>query len=512
VEGASPPRYADSYLNPASYRILVDAFPGMWLQPKGDQVARPHQPPPKDVWHLRVPENSTGFEFTLTGERERPRVGPPHPVVSLTAQTVLSSSTAYSPNDSPAPWLHHFSVPGPGLYHVSAAITSAAGVGRPQTGTLELRDLLVVSIGDSAASGEGNPDRPGRPKGFDPDLGWIDVVPPIGFYTLSKALLDSLRNYAKKKLTTLNRARDWGLEMDPEPVWLERRAHRSLLSGHARTARMVEEARLGTVVTFLPFGRSGAKILQGLVDESRGSEDSFLFGLPEVNEVARTVGKRRIEALLIYIGINDIGISNILGDLTQGDLGIPFIGGDDAANREAVKKNAKHVIDVDFPVNFKHLKQEIQDNLNVRHVYLCEYPSGLWDSAVAVPSAGCGLFQSGFDLDISPADARALQDINNWMNDGLKQAAHDNGWFFVTNIANRFRGRGYCTDAWVERAFIQAEESLGYQGDTEGSVHPNGRGHEIIAEEIVHLLLANTVDDPVTMSHRPSVDPAQRTH
>jgi lysophospholipase L1-like esterase len=513
---AVPPTYMPTYLNPPAYRIFVDAFPGVWLEPKGDQQASPHGPKPRDIWHLQVPDGTTGFEFTLSGHPERRLTGGPPPrEVSITARTKLPATTGtFSEHDPAGPWTHTFSVPGPGSYRVSVSTVSPAGAGPVQSTTIVLRDILVVSIGDSAASGEGNPDKPGRPKGFDPDLGWWDLIPIVGAYTLASGLLDALRNVVKKKLTTLNRALGFTMEMDPEPVWLEPRAHRSLRSGHAIAARMVEKARPGTVVTFLPFGRSGATIETGLIGAGRGPEDNFVFNLSEIDEIARTIGKRRIEALLIYIGINDIGITDVLTNLTQGDISwIPFVGGDDGAHRATAHTNATHVIDHQFPGKFKKLADEIKERLNVRHVYLCEYPSGLFDDQFATPKAGCGLFSSDFDMDISPADARTIQAINNELNDGLSQAvkdinnrpndglsqgADDNKWFYVTNIANRFRGKGYCTDVWVDRAFNQAEESLGFQGDTEGTVHPNGRGHQIIAEEVAAMLLKHTVDDPVT--------------
>jgi lysophospholipase L1-like esterase len=500
---AVPPVYTPAYLNPSAYRIFVDAFPGMWLEPKGDQQASPHGPQPRDIWHLQVPDGTTGFEFTLSGHPERRLPGGPPPrEVSITARTKLAATTGtFTGHDPPGPWTHTFSVPGPGSYQVSVSTVSPAGVRTLQSKTIVLRDILVVSIGDSAASGEGNPDKPGRPKGFDPDLGWLDLIPIVGAYTLASGLFDALRNVVKKKLTTLSRACGFTLEMDPEPVWLERRAHRSLLSGHAIAARMVEKARPGTVVTFLPFGRSGATIEKGLVGEGRGfREDSFVFNSSEIEEVARIIGKRRIEALLIYVGINDIGITDVLTDLTKGDISwIPFVGGDDGAHRATAHTHAKDVI-AHFPGKFKKLADEITKRLNVRHVYLCEYPSGLFDDQFATPKAGCGLFSSDFDMDISCADARTIQAINNELNNGLSQAAKDNKWFYVTNIANRFRGRGYCTDVWVERAFNQAEESLGFQGDTLGTVHPNGRGHQIIAEEVAAMLLKHTVDDPVPTS------------
>jgi lysophospholipase L1-like esterase len=512
---AVPPAYTQAYLNPSKYLISVDAFPGMVLdQPKGDQQASPHGPRPRDIWRLQVPDGTTGFEFTLSGRPERRLPGGPLPrEVSITARTKLTATTGtFNEQAFAGPWAHTFSVPGPGSYQVSVSTVSPAGVRTLQSKKIVLRDILVVSIGDSAASGEGNPDKPGRPKGFDPDFGWLDLIPIVGAYTLAKGLYDALRNVVKKKLTTLTRALEFTLEMDPEPVWLERRAHRSLLSGHAIAARMVEQARPGTVVTFLPFSRSGAKIETGLIEAGRGRSDHFISNISEIDEVARTVGKRRIEALLIYVGINDIGITDVLEGLTKGDIWVPFAqAGDDAAKRAAALTNAKNATASQFPVKFQKLADEITEKLNVRHVYLCEYPSGLFDDQFAAPQAGCGLFSSDFDMDITGADARTIQEINNLLNDGLRQAAEDNKWFYVTNIANRFRGKGYCTDVWVERAFIQAEESLGFQGDTEGTVHPNQRGHKIIAEEVAAMVLKHTVDDPVTTTtHHVPDDPIRR--
>ncbi|MEO8451788.1 MAG: hypothetical protein ABI647_18500 [Gemmatimonadota bacterium] len=515
-----PPHYTHEYLNPSGYRIFVDAFPGVIIEPKGDQQASPGHATPMDQWQLLVPEGTIGFEFTLSGQRERTPVGPLRPV-AMTARTELRTirgSGTFREHGPAAAWQHTFEVPGPGSYQVTAAALSERGPGRARSTGIVVRDILIVSVGDSAASGEGNPDTPGRPAGFDRDLGWLDVG-TLGAYTVANGLYTKLSNLIKQKLTTLNRALSFTMEMDPKPVWLEPRAHRSLLSGHALAARMVERARPGTLVTFLPFGRSGASIRKGLIGAGRGSEDHFIDNLPEVDEVARTVGKRRIEALLIYVGINDIGITSVLTSLTEGDgiIWLPFAPfGDDGAHRAAALARAKNVIANEFPSSFKDLAEEIEDRLNVRHVFLCEYPSGLFDDQHATPQAGCGLFASDFDMDISSADARTMQEIADELNAGLKvavDAINSNSarratsasaprWFFVKSISNRTRGRGYCTDDWIERLYIQAEESLGFQGDTEGTVHPNSRGHTIIAEEITKLLLEETIDDPFSTDHQ----------
>lgn len=495
------PRYTSAYLNPTSYVISVDAFPGVIVEPAGDQQARPGERP-QDRWMLRVPPDTTGFEFRLTGQPDRRfPVGPlPRKVTEIfRAKLPRTHGTGTFSAKGPGPWLHDFTVPGPGRYEVTVSTTSAVGVYGSRTGQLTLRDLTIVSIGDSAASGEGNPDKPGRPKGFDPDFGWFDLIPPVAAYTLASALYDKMKNVVKKELTTLSRAFGFTLDMDPKPVWLEEHAHRSLASGHARAARIIEQERPGTVVTFLPFGRSGAKINEGLINDSRGSADKYIGHMTEIDEVVANIGKRRIDVLLIYIGINDIGITSTLNDLTKGDgiVWLPFAPfGDDGAHRSAALRATNEAVDDHFPKSFGDLADAIHAKLHVRHVYLCEYPTGLFDDPFAQPAAGCGLFESDFDLDVSKADAKAIQDMAEKLNDGVKKAAAANHWFYVTNIANRFRGKGYYTDFWVNRAFVQAEESLGLQGDTEGTVHPNGRGHQIIGEEVAAMVLKNTADKP----------------
>ena len=75
---------------------------------------------------------------------------------------------------------------------------------------LDAHDLLVVSLGDSVASGEGNPDGPGI-------------------------------------------------------HWLEKRCHRSLRSGAAQATRAVERGDRHSVVTFVPLACSGATIDAGLL-------------------------------------------------------------------------------------------------------------------------------------------------------------------------------------------------------------------------------------------------------
>lgn len=107
-------------------------------------------------------------------------------------------------------------------------------------------DQLIVSIGDSVASGEGNPDVRG----------------------------------------TIGRPPRWQLE----------RCHRSLLSGHAQAALLAESDDPAHDVAFVPLGCSGATVLDGLLGPYRGQRRQ----VDEVNDLAD-----RIDALLLSVGAND---------------------------------------------------------------------------------------------------------------------------------------------------------------------------------------------------------------
>jgi hypothetical protein len=488
--------YSQRYINPATYGITVDAFPGKTLLlSKGDQQVGPQEDVRKvrDIWELSVPPGTTGFEFRIRGRpvRKLPFGPPPSEFTATTTNPLRTTRGEFNDAGVSNAWNCRFNVPGPGRYEVTARTLSPGGGGAAQTKSIVLRDFLVVSIGDSAASGEGNPDIPGQPRGFDADLDWWDIVPPIGLWTLSRAAYNWLSNVVKKNVTTVTRALEFTLDMDPAPVWLEEKAHRSLRSGHAHAARLVQELETGTVVTFLPFGRTGATILEGLVVAGRGSDDAYIDNISEIAEVVRTVHGRRIDALLIYIGINDMRISGTLKDLLKGDNAL--VGnGDDTANREAIKTRADAALS-ELPAKFQQLRDAIDARLNVRHVYLCEYPGGLFDDRNAVVQQGCGVFESDFDLDLTRRDAELVQALAHELNGRIKDAANEHGWFYVTNIENKFRGRGYCTTVDEGRWFVQAEESLGTQGDTEGTVHPNAIGHLHIGKQVAAMLKLNTI-------------------
>jgi lysophospholipase L1-like esterase len=125
---------------------------------------------------------------------------------------------------------------------IDGSLTPEQAAQRPEA------DQLIVSIGDSVASGEGNPDVRGR--------------------------------------------------LGRPPKWLLPVCHRSLLSGHSQAALAIERDDPDTDVSFVPLGCSGATVHKGLLGEYLGQPK-------QVDQVNALAAERQIDALLVSVGAND---------------------------------------------------------------------------------------------------------------------------------------------------------------------------------------------------------------
>jgi lysophospholipase L1-like esterase len=474
-------RYTTSYINPSSYSIVVNAFPGEEViriivdDPEPDQGGSSNQSGDVQILQLKVPLDTVAVDFSINQIDGQFSSSASNRIGSLQRR-----STQKPPFDS---WDWQPSVPSEGIYEITVTLRNTSGSGPKNTRTIVLRDFLVVSIGDSSASGQGNPDVRGAPKSFDLGLDWWEVIYPPAF------VYDAMGNKFKQTFTTIARAGTMKQEMDQEPIWLEKRAYRSLRSGSARAARSLENLAAGRMVTFLSFARTGSDIRAGLLGPRSGGADTWIGNIGQVQEAKNALGDRRVDALLISIGVNDIGITGTLTNLVKNDIGLG-----DTEQRRNVRRRAEENLTL-LPAAFDDLEAALKA-LNIRDIYLIEYPISPFDLKDGQPGKGCEIFSSDyFDCDLTPADAQLVKDVAEQLNAALRREAEKRGWFFVTGIAERFGGRGYCT-AGDLRCFIKAEESLMWQGDTEGTIHPNAAGHTIIAQQIAAALQKNMLEAP----------------
>ena len=412
------------------------------------------------------------------------------------------------------------SVPATGWYRIHVKMVRSRHADPEAEVSYLLRNFLVVSIGDSYASGEGVPDRPGNPHGFDPGWSLWDLIPEHAVLTLLNEIVEEVKDWLKLKFTTLTQVAEGTLEMDTEPTWLEKEAHRSLNSGPALAARLLEDLQQGDVVSFLSFARSGAEVWKGLL-EPRRSGDLWAGGLGQLDELQQELGDQHIDALLISVGGNDIGFSGRLADLVGKDSPSiwmllltelsSLVVDDSDENRERVRDMIEEAL-----LELDRALVDLADAvgvLNVGQVYLTEYPMAMFDQVrngkVEVGS-GCEIFSSlMFNADIDSKDAKLIKEMGQSLNDKLKAFCDDKpSWFYVDGIAEGFAGHGYCTGD--ESFYVRAEESFAIQGDGKGTMHPNAGGLAVYARRIAEMVREHTIETrPVFDENGKPIDTSQ---
>lgn len=201
------------------------------------------------------------------------------------ATTIESTGCKLDQNTTPAgPKL-----PSQGFYKVTLSIKYNDGSSpHREFSNIKIQDMLIISMGDSSASGEGN--------------------------SMTHSELVNL-GYPDDILTQIN--------FD----WLDRRCHRSLHSGHAYMAKELEESDAHTSVTFLSFACSGGKVLDGLILPYKGIEGpgngDFVDPTSQLRMIIDHVcnlptqadcvdNPRNIDKVFISAGVNDLKFSTVI--------------------------------------------------------------------------------------------------------------------------------------------------------------------------------------------------------
>ena len=109
---------------------------------------------------------------------------------------------------------------------------------------VKVRDRLILGLGDSYASGEGNPDIPA---------------------TISKSGLNKIISNKNNNVPNgrwMNNEKTW---LKKEAQWFDRQCHRSLFSQHVLASLRLASYNSKESVTLMPLACSGAEILDGLL-------------------------------------------------------------------------------------------------------------------------------------------------------------------------------------------------------------------------------------------------------
>lgn len=391
-------------------------------------------------------------------------------------------------------------------------------------------DILIASIGDSYASGEGNPDKN------------LTITPAIKQYAEQNA-----RHTLKAMKDDFRVIKNDIPNVTPElelAEWQEPLAHRSYKSGHSIAAQRIEGVinEVHWAATFLSFARSGAKIEEGLlkpniykysnqrklrfvptlvpssgyliyrkkIEETsqKGSLD-FELQIGQIDEMTSTARNRKIDFLIMTIGGNDIKWSSNFPLLIGKDIEffdfIPFVPSsstDEEGRVEIYDKTMGFIAQLSN--KFKKLHEKIKLlSPKPRHILLTLYPNGFFgalnSAGEKIVTSGCGIFDAQFlgaDVaNIDKKDAELIRDLSIRLNTEIKTAARKYNWILVDGIDTDFESHGYCTETSY---LVGAEKSFKSQGDWYGLLHPNEAGHNQygvrIAEKIKKILQEHTDD------------------
>lgn len=366
-----------------------------------------------------------------------------------------------------------------GQYHVKLTVTAGDNRTAIQEEDIFLKDWLIVAMGDSYGSGEGNP-----------------VVPQV---------LDS--GFTKKGALWADGKEE------------HRRCHRSTSAASSMAALAAERRDPHSSVTFIFVACSGGTIStpiipnplapekdwdwsknegSGVLDRYRGIEPASDVGhdwnkyLPsQIEQVASIVGDRHIDALTISAGGNDLHFASIIEECAIWDNACPE---DDSSRLLAKDKTL-------LPGRYAALNEAITSNFNVGRVFITEYPdptlynNGKRCEAIADDIIVGRTINSG-------EQAWAVNHVIVPLNQMVNDAANNYGWRYVDGIMSAFGqyspdgngyGHGYCATAMgdnPQRWMRTAAESAELQGPdlwrhaTKGTMHPNELGHAAISKRI----------------------------
>jgi hypothetical protein len=231
-------------------------------------------------------------------------------------------------------------------YNASHDIKLKPSTGAPLAATIALKDILIVSFGDSFSSGEGNPEQP------------VSLVQ------------DSFNNYAnssggqafpvREDLNVVDDNRAYFFQ-DLAPEWTNTQCHRSLYSQHVKAALQYALEHPHVTVTFLSYSCTGAEVYQGILNAWWGRDDVARRNYDDAPQLVKALRDlcrnsepykntewafnnrgdddeynsthanfpqcssfvRRVDVLLLSIGGNDVGFARMIANAA---LAVPETG------------------------------------------------------------------------------------------------------------------------------------------------------------------------------------------
>jgi hypothetical protein len=209
-----------------------------------------------------------------------------------------------------------------------ASVEATAPDGSVAHGSTEImvRDLLIAGLGDSVASGEGNPDRPVALS--DDGFCFMQFLggESNAYFRPGRANYDGDKSCDGAAASGGSPGPEWS---KLSARWMNAACHRSLYSYQVRAALALAVETPHIAVTMLPLACTGATIEVGLFGSQRARElncgpDASCPSTVQAQLVAlqsllaqakRSNPARQLDLLFLTIGANDINFSGLVADV-----------------------------------------------------------------------------------------------------------------------------------------------------------------------------------------------------
>ncbi|MCB1514145.1 MAG: hypothetical protein H6876_11550 [Hyphomicrobiaceae bacterium] len=368
-------------------------------------------------------------------------------------------------------------------YPAGADVSVSVGGVELQRATIAVEDLLIVGMGDSFASGEGNPDVPVRfSRERATAYGDAKSEPTVSGFPAREGKWKQIGDRAFVRANA---------------KWLDQACHRSLYSHQLRAALQLAIEAPHRAVTYVGLACSGAEITDGLFLRYKGNEwvpnppelsqisaaaeaqcddnQAEPQDLPEAYHIKGTVPElgglvllkcpmekaRKIDLLFLSIGGNDIGFARLLANaILANQSTLRKLGG--WFGQVHGQSQASGLIDT-LDERYKALNRALHNILHIPwnesdRVLLTGYPglALLGDGSQICPDGTAGM-EVVSDFRLSAQKARE----GVWISDKLNRIMHDSaakhGWTFVDHHRRAFVDRGICA-GFTDNAFSIADD------------------------------------------------------
>lgn len=341
----------------------------------------------------------------------------------------------------------------------TAASVEAAGPDGSQQATTQIavRDIFIAGLGDSIASGEGNPDRA---------IALADDGFCFRSYLTNVSGQFYRPNRAGWKGSRACEASDGGNALATwqrsAALWFNAACHRSLYSYQTRAAIALAVQYPHIAVTYLPLACSGATIATGLLGSQRareclvtrtamncaGTVNGQIAELTEALGAAkRRQPTRQLDLVMLSVGANDINFSGLVADVIV-----------ESPTERAIFRRSGVIGSVDesraaltreLPQGFARLREALKPLVggDLTRVVYTSYGNPTYASGAPCPGG-----PAGFDVHPSfSADPRRLSNVSSFVQEEFLPA--------LKSLA-MCRGSVLCRDPRGDRmTFVDAHQA-----------------------------------------------------